>query len=148
MPSALATQLSKNTSLNTELLKNTRKQRHYGFTYLFSSEEAARHDLDSIYALGQNGFAALCALDPLLEELGRDIFSNAGRVVDRTVIPPDQLAALQGALTRFMRRISMYLMEPPAGKVLEWLVRRFRSVEATMTVLLNTCWVTHSHCAG
>ncbi|KAG8879331.1 snoRNA-binding rRNA-processing protein utp10 [Tulasnella sp. 331] len=137
MASALATQLAQGTSLNADLLRNTRKQRHYGFTYLFSSEEAAQHDLDSIYALGQNGFAALCALDTTLEELGRDLFSNAARVADRTVVSPDQLAALQGTLAKFMTRMSMYLMEPPAGKVIEWLVRRFRINEFDVSLVLE-----------
>ncbi|KAG8889028.1 snoRNA-binding rRNA-processing protein utp10 [Tulasnella sp. 332] len=137
MPSALATQLAQGTSLNADLLRNTRKRRHYGSTYLFSSEEAAQHDLDSIYALGQNGFAALCALDTRLEEFGRDLFSNAARAADRTVVPPDQLAALQDTLPPFMTRMSMYLMEPPAGKVIEWLVRRFRINEFNVSLVLE-----------
>ncbi|KAG9005674.1 snoRNA-binding rRNA-processing protein utp10 [Tulasnella sp. JGI-2019a] len=137
MPSALATQLSQNVSLNAELLGNIRRQRHYGFTYLFSSQEAAEHDLDSICALGQNGFAALCVLDPTLEEVGRDIFSNAARAVDRTVIPPEQLVALQEVIARFMWKLSKYLMEPPAGKVLEWLVRRYRINEFDISLVLE-----------
>lgn len=47
MPSALANQLYQNVSVNAAFLDSSRKQRHYGHTYLFSSQEAAEHEGNS-----------------------------------------------------------------------------------------------------
>ncbi len=85
--------------------------------------------MDSIFALGQNGFTALCSIDPVLEDLGKDVFSNAAKGVDRTVVPPEQLEGLKGVLEAFVRRLSGYILDGPTGKVLEWLVRRFRCAD-------------------
>jgi len=128
MVSALAAQLAQGVSLNAALISSSQKRRHYGHTYLFAKEEAGTHDLDSVYAIAQNGFVALASLDSKLESLGEALFSTAARTVDRTLLPPDQLATLKSVLAAFILRLSRFILEPPTAKVIEWLVRRFRFV--------------------
>ncbi|KAF8966928.1 armadillo-type protein [Flammula alnicola] len=52
----------------------------------------------------------------------------------------EAIEELDKAIEEFLWLLSPYLMEPPAGKVLEWLVRRFRinefNVEAILTLFL------------
>lgn len=126
MVSSLAAQLAQGASLNSAFLLSTTKHRHYGHSYLFEPNEAANHDLASVYAIGQNGFMALCSLDTELEHLGRDLFSPTSRNIDRTILPPEQHEALKIGIAGFMRRLSQYILEAPSAKALEWLVRRFR----------------------
>lgn len=128
MVSALAAQLVQGVSLNAAVLSSQQKRRHYAHTYLFPKEEAGKYDLESIYAIAQNGYAALCSLDSKLEELGQNLFSTTAKNVDRTLLPPDQLATLRSQISAFMKRLSQHLLEQPAAKALEWLVRRFRQV--------------------
>lgn len=82
--------------------------------------------MDSIFALAQSGYAALLVIDPSLSQTGDTFLSNAARVVDRTVMPRDQVKELQLSIAAFLRQISKYLLEIPTSKVIEWLVRRFR----------------------
>lgn len=126
MVSSLAAQLAQGASLNSSFLLSATKHRHYGHSYLFEPTEAANHDLASVYAIGQNGFLALCSLDAELERLGKDLFSPASRNIDRTILPPEQHEVVKATIAAFMRRLSQYILEAPASKALEWLVRRFR----------------------
>ncbi|KAG8908257.1 snoRNA-binding rRNA-processing protein utp10 [Tulasnella sp. 403] len=137
MVSALESQLASGASLNSALLLNARRHRHYGYSYLFDAKEAADQDLDSIFALAQNGYAALCILEPKLAESGDVLFSHAARNIDRATLPPEQLSTLKDNLSVFMRRLATYLLEPPAAKVIEWLVRRFRINEFDVTLVLE-----------
>ncbi|KAG8972734.1 snoRNA-binding rRNA-processing protein utp10, partial [Tulasnella sp. 427] len=134
---SLAAQLAQGASLNSAFLLSTTKHRHYGHSYLFEPTEAANHDLASVYAIGQNGFIALGSLDGELERLGRDLFSPTSRNLDRTILPPEQHEALKNSIAAFMRRLSQYLLEAPAAKALEWLVRRFRVNEFDVDAVLE-----------
>ncbi|KAG8912993.1 snoRNA-binding rRNA-processing protein utp10, partial [Tulasnella sp. 417] len=137
MASSLAAQLAQGASLNSAFLLSATKHRHYGHSYLFEPTEAANHDLASVYAIGQNGFIALCSLDTELEPLGRNLFSPASRNVDRTTLPPEQHQALQSSIAAFMRRLSQYILDAPTAKVIEWLVRRFRVNEFDVDLVLE-----------
>ncbi|KAG9044794.1 snoRNA-binding rRNA-processing protein utp10 [Tulasnella sp. UAMH 9824] len=137
MVSSLAAQLAQGASLNSAFLLSATKHRHYGHSYLFEPNEAANHDLASVYAIGQNGFMALCSLDSELEPLGIDLFSPASRNVDRTTLPPEQHQALRANIAAFMRRLSQYILDAPAAKALEWLVRRFRVNEFDVDLVLE-----------
>jgi U3 small nucleolar RNA-associated protein 10 len=48
--------------------------------------------------------------------------------VDRTLLSKDKNEELDGNLKGFLRLLGPWLMEGMVGKVLEWLVRRFRCV--------------------
>ena len=126
MVSSLATQLAQAASVNAQLLSSRSSTKLTTVSYLFSSREAADHDLDTILALAQNGLAQLCAVNSGLSAIPRDLFSDSSRNTDRTLLPHDELAQLNKDLATVLRLISPYLLQSPAAKIIEWLVRRFR----------------------
>jgi U3 small nucleolar RNA-associated protein 10 len=127
MPSALAAQLAQGASLNAaQLLSRSRKRK--ADSYLFSSREAEQHDLESIHALGVNGFTRLKAFVPSLAKFEDILFSDVARDVDRTLLPKDEILEYDRAIASVLRLLSPHILESPTGKVLEWLVRRFRCV--------------------
>ncbi|OBZ74951.1 U3 small nucleolar RNA-associated protein 10 [Grifola frondosa] len=119
MVSSLAAQLAQGASLNSSfLLDNARRKASE--SYLFSAQEARQHDLDSIHALGVNGFLQLKTLDPSLRSYDRVLFSDAGKAMDRTLQSADVVAELDRNLASFLPLLGPYLMDAPTGKVLEW----------------------------
>ena len=122
MPSILATQLSKNVSLNASLLSH-KKQTD---SYLFSSSQASIHDLHSIHALVRNAFIQLSSIQPLVLQYEEPLFSDTIKDLDRTLLTKEQNDVLDSNLAAFLRLCGPWVLEGMVGKVLEWLVRRFR----------------------
>ncbi|KAF5351352.1 hypothetical protein D9758_008071 [Tetrapyrgos nigripes] len=139
MVSSLAAQLAQNASLNSSLLAD-RSRRKPSESYLFTGREADQHDLESIYALGYNGFLQLVSVDAEFEEYEESLFSSAAKATDRTLLSAEENSQLHAAISSFLLALGPYLLEAPAGKVLEWLVRRFRinefDVDAILTLFL------------
>lgn len=125
MASSLAAQIAKGASLNTALLVD-RSRRKPTESYLFTSREADQHDLDSIHALGANAFSRLRSLEPALAPFEEALFSDAAKINDRTLQTADANAELNRVIGSFMPLLGPYLLEATTGKVIEWLVRRFR----------------------
>ncbi|THH26927.1 hypothetical protein EUX98_g7265 [Antrodiella citrinella] len=107
MPTSLAQQLAQTASLNSALGK-----------------EADQHDLDSIHALGVNGFLQLTTLDPDLRSYETKLFSDSAKVTDRTLQPGAVNAELDTSIDGFLPLLGPFLMEIPTGKVIEWLDKR------------------------
>ena len=139
MASALAQQLAQNASLNSALLVD-RSRRKPTASYLFTSREADQHDLDSIHALAVNAFSRLKTVEPALSHYEDSLFSDAAKATDRTLQNAETNAKLNESLNSFLPLLGPYLMEAPTGKIIEWLVRRFRihefNVEAILALFL------------
>lgn len=127
MPSSLATQLAQNLSLNSTLLVD-RARRKPTHSYLFTEREADKHDLESIHALALNAFIQLRQWNPALQSYESSLFSDAAKGTDRTLLPLEEAKELHGRISGFLPLLGSDLMEMPTGRVLEWLVRRFRCV--------------------
>ncbi|KAH9921142.1 uncharacterized protein B0H18DRAFT_1086220 [Fomitopsis serialis] len=127
MASSLAAQLAQGASLNAALLNTSRRRPTE--SYLFSAKEAQQHDLDAIFALGTNGFAQLKRWTPRL-------VSDTAKGTDRTLLPADANAELNKQITSFLPLLGQYLLEAPTGRVVEWLVRRFRINEFNVDDIL------------
>lgn len=125
MASRLAAQLAQNASLNTSLLVD-RSRRKPTESYLFTGREADQHDLESIHALGINGLIQLKSLNPNLKAFEDALFSDAVKDMDRTLLNVAANKELDRSIAAFTKLLGPYLMEAPTGKVIEWLVRRFR----------------------
>ncbi|KIP06398.1 hypothetical protein PHLGIDRAFT_128310 [Phlebiopsis gigantea 11061_1 CR5-6] len=136
MASSLATQLAQNASLNASLLvdRSRRKPTH---SYLFSSREADQHDLDSLHALAVNAFFRLKTVQPILSGYEDALFSEAAKATDRTLQNAETNAKLDESLNSFLPLLGPYLLESPTGKILEWLVRRFRVNEFNVEAILS-----------
>ncbi|KAJ7452113.1 hypothetical protein B0H11DRAFT_1742292 [Mycena galericulata] len=139
MVSSLAAQLAQGASLNTTLLVD-RSRRKASESYLFTGREADQHDLESIYALGVNGFLQLTALNASFAKFEDPLFSDGSKDTDRTLLSSEAIAQLDAAIAGFLSLLSPYLMDAPTGKILEWLVRRFRinelNVESVLALFL------------
>jgi U3 small nucleolar RNA-associated protein 10 len=127
MSSSLAQQLAKNASLNAALYVD-RSRRKATQSYLFTGRDADEYDLETIYSIGVNSFLHLASICPPLEAYEEVLFSERAKNTDRTLLSPDAIAELDKALEEFLALLGPYLMEAPTGRVLEFLVRRFRRV--------------------
>ncbi|KAI0776755.1 hypothetical protein BD413DRAFT_469201 [Trametes elegans] len=140
MVSSLAEQLARSASLNANLLNEKARKQAQSESYLFSPKEARQHDLESLHALGVNGFLQLRALQPAVAPFEQQLFSDAAKALDRTLQPAEQNAKLDAAISSFLPLLGPFLLDAPTGKVLEWLVRRFRihefNVEAIVSLFL------------
>ncbi len=125
MPSSLATQLAQTASLNAALLVD-RARRKPTQSYLFTGREADKHDLDSIHAFALNAFIQLRQWNPAIQRYEDALFSDASKGLDRTLLPADGAKDLNENISAFLPLLGKDLMEMPTGRVLEWLVRRFR----------------------
>ena len=123
--SSLVAQLAQGASLNSNILSQRRK---HSKSYLFTEKEADQHDLESIHALGVNGLLQLSSLDHSLRAYEQALFSDAVKDVDRTLLSADADAELSKNIAGFLTKLGPHLLEPPTGKVIEWLVKRFRYV--------------------
>jgi U3 small nucleolar RNA-associated protein 10 len=127
MPSSLATQLAQGASINSAFLAD-RARRKPTQSYLFTGREADKHDLESIHALAWNAFVQLRQWNPALQSYETPLFSDAAKGLDRTLLPANEAKELNAKISAFLPLLGKDLMEMPTGRVLEWLVRRFRCV--------------------
>ncbi|KAI0692328.1 hypothetical protein BC835DRAFT_1416622 [Cytidiella melzeri] len=135
MASSLAKQLAQGVSLNASLLVD-RSRRQPTQSYLFTPREADQHDLDSIHALGVNGFQRLKSVEPSISIYEDPLFSDAAKTIDRTLRTSEANQELDVAISGLLPLLGPYLLESPAGKVFEWLVRRFRINEFNVETVL------------
>ncbi|KZT68072.1 hypothetical protein DAEQUDRAFT_348588 [Daedalea quercina L-15889] len=135
MTSILAAQLAQSASLNAALL-NTSSRRPTE-SYLFSAKDAQQHDLDAIFALGTNGFTQLKSLDSSFNHFEQSLFSDAAKGTDRTLLPVDANEKLNKQIASFLPLLGPFLLDAPTGRVVEWLVRRFRINEFNVQDILS-----------
>ncbi|KAF9553866.1 hypothetical protein CPC08DRAFT_672807 [Agrocybe pediades] len=134
--SSLATQLAQNVSLNASLLVD-RSRRKPTQSYLFTGREADQYDLESIHALGVNSLLHLASLNPALEKYEDTLFSDRAKETDRTLLTAEAVEELDKAIENLLWLLSPYLIESPTGKIIEWLVRRFRINEFNVEAILS-----------
>jgi U3 small nucleolar RNA-associated protein 10 len=127
MASSLATQLAQSASLNAALLID-KSRRKAVESYLFTGREADHHDLESIHALASNGLLELSTLNPSIRAYESSLLSDAMKGLDRTLLGKEASKELDRSIDGFLALLGPHLMDAPTGKVLEWLVRRFRCV--------------------
>ena len=155
MPTLLAAQLAKSISLNAPLLSESTRKKNLAASYLFTPHTdaggqlhangvAAVDDPDTIYALASNALAQLSHAYPslastLLEEsadVNRLLFSHAAKDTDRTLLARDEGAQLSNAIKMCLAALGPYLLETATGRIIEWLVRRFRVHEFDVPAVL------------
>lgn len=126
MPSSLATQLAQNASLNASILSTSRRKPTE--SYLFPVSQASTHDLESIHFLASNAFLQFKNIQPSCRKYEAALFSDAVKDVDRTLLSKEMDEELNVNLRGFLKVLGPWLMEGISGKLIEWLVRRFRLV--------------------
>ncbi|KAG2204341.1 hypothetical protein INT47_009383 [Mucor saturninus] len=122
--SSLKQQLKK---IGTLDLRNvTEASRKSRASFLFSAREAADQDLETIYSIAYNGIMELVILDEKFAPFEKTLFSERMKSVDRILQTKEENKKLNASIDAFLCQLSPYFLLKPSGKVLEYLIRRFR----------------------
>ncbi|KAF9125924.1 HEAT repeat-containing protein 1 [Mortierella sp. 14UC] len=133
--SSLAQQLKK---IGTaDVTKGYEKATKHRASFLFDSRQAADYDIDTIYSIGVNGITELKQLDAKFAPFEKTLFAESMKSVDRVLQTKEDNAKLDESITLFLRQVSPYFMLKPAGKALEWLIRRFRINEYNIDAIMH-----------
>ena len=139
--SSLADQLAAFNSKSESTKNKVKKGRA---SILFSPEDAADIDSDSIYTMGINGFQELCDLDPRIATFETKLFSKAAKGSNRDLQDADFNADLDLTLLKFLNRASPYALLKPVHKVFEYFVRHFKVHERNVDAFLGCVLPFHS----
>ena len=110
MPSALATQLAQNVSLNAPLLSETARKKHFASSsYLFSSSTKGQiDDIDTIHSLSLNALSQLKQVYPSLAAFDeqslvfRVLFSHRAKETDRTLLTKGGLTEINATVKSWL----------------------------------------------
>ncbi|KAF9583012.1 HEAT repeat-containing protein 1, partial [Lunasporangiospora selenospora] len=117
--------------------KGSERAAKHRASFLFDSKQAADYDLDTIYSIGVNGITELKQLDQKFAPFEKTLFSESMKGMDRTLQGPDENSKLDESIALFLQQLSPYFLLKPAGKAIEWLVRRFRIHELNVDAILS-----------
>ncbi|CAG7851278.1 SubName: Full=Uncharacterized protein {ECO:0000313/EMBL:CCA66475.1} [Serendipita indica DSM 11827] len=129
----LSAQLAQSVSLNARSLKDHKSIE----SYLFSSQQARQHDLDTVFQLAQNGLQLLATSSSSLKTLKSPLLSSPAKFSDRTRLSPEENHILDDQIKDLLFAISPFLTEQGASTIIEWLVRRYRANEFNVDTLLT-----------
>ncbi|KAF9103403.1 HEAT repeat-containing protein 1 [Mortierella sp. AM989] len=118
--------------------RGSEKAAKHRASFLFDSKQAADYDIDTIFSIGANGIAELKQLDPKFQSFEKTLFAESMKSVDRVLQTKEDNAKLDESITLFLRQLSPYFLLKPAGKALEWLIRRFRIHEFNIDAILHS----------
>ncbi|KAG1143849.1 hypothetical protein G6F37_000325 [Rhizopus arrhizus] len=122
--SSLKQQLKKIGTLDLRnVTEGSRKTRP---SFLFTPREAADQDLETIYSIAYNGIMELVILDEKFAPFEKTLFSEKMKSVDRVLQTKEDNDKLDASINSFLCQLSPYFLLKPSGKVLEYLIRRFR----------------------
>lgn len=130
MASSLAAQLAHIRADSSNSLDIKAQKKAHSKSLIFPPHDAALQDFDTIFEICFDGFEELCRIDPRFTEFAGSIFSAQSKYEDRTQMSLDQNQHLDVVLQDFLGLVGERLHLEPAQKAVEWLVRRFRFVDA------------------
>ncbi|CEI94270.1 hypothetical protein RMCBS344292_08484 [Rhizopus microsporus] len=109
-------------------------------SFLFTPREAADQDLETIYSIAYNGIMELVILDDKFAPFEKTLFSEKMKSVDRILQTREENDKLDASINAFLCQLSPYFLLKPSGKVLEYLIRRFRiedfNIESVLKCIL------------
>ncbi|CEG73094.1 hypothetical protein RMATCC62417_08539 [Rhizopus microsporus] len=109
-------------------------------SFLFTPREAADQDLETIYSIAYNGIMELVILDDKFAPFEKTLFSEKMKSVDRLLQTREENDKLDASINAFLCQLSPYFLLKPSGKVLEYLIRRFRvedfNIESVLKCIL------------
>ena len=129
MATELSTQLAHIRARSTNSLDLKAQRRAHSQSLLFDTDVAATQDFDTIYQICIQGFEDLCRLDTRYSVFSQSLFSEQSKHEDRTQLTKAQNEQLDIALESFLNLTGVRILLKPTLKAIEWLIRRFRSVD-------------------
>ncbi|KAJ2807696.1 snoRNA-binding rRNA-processing protein utp10 [Coemansia guatemalensis] len=124
MATSLASQLYRmrnvDRSLSTQRAQKTRA------SFLFDGRQAADMDNQTVFDIGQDGLRELQQINVRFSSYATTLFSVAVKDLDRVQQTREENQKLDESIRGFLFLLAPHFLTRPAGKALEWLVRRFR----------------------
>ncbi|KAJ2892957.1 snoRNA-binding rRNA-processing protein utp10, partial [Coemansia aciculifera] len=141
MASSLASQLYKMRTLD-RVIGNERAH-NVKASFLFDGRQAADLDNQTIFDIGRDGLSELRQMDQRFDVYAETLFSEALKDMDRVLQTKDENNKLDASIRSFLFQLAPYFLTKPAGKAIEWLVRRFRIHEFNARDVLASIMAYH-----
>ncbi|KAJ1887477.1 snoRNA-binding rRNA-processing protein utp10, partial [Kickxella alabastrina] len=127
MASSLASQLYRMRTVD-RMVTGERAQKIRA-SFLFDGHQAADMDNQTIFDIGRDGLNELRKMNNKFSTYANTLFSEAVKDMDRVLQTKEENEKLDKSIQAFLFLLAPYFLTKPAGKALEWLVRRFRIQE-------------------
>ncbi|KAJ2737175.1 snoRNA-binding rRNA-processing protein utp10 [Coemansia sp. BCRC 34962] len=124
MASSLASQLYKMRTLDRAI--GNERTHNVKASFLFDGRQAADLDTQTIFDIGRDGLYELRQINQRFDVYAETLFSESIKDMDRVLQTKEENAKLDGSIRSFLFQLAPHFLTKPAGKTIEWLVRRFR----------------------
>ncbi|KAG2486505.1 hypothetical protein HYH03_014807 [Edaphochlamys debaryana] len=142
MASALASQLQQLAKLRQPALPAALKKGKPSL--LFDYQKAADVDVQTIYDLSCQGLEELVRLEPRFRPYRESLFSRGSLEINPDMQTTEFLAKLDESIHGFCCLLTNHFLSPPAFKVLEYLIRRYKANERNVDSLMTAALPYHS----
>ncbi|KAJ1837686.1 snoRNA-binding rRNA-processing protein utp10, partial [Coemansia sp. RSA 486] len=127
MATSLASQLYRMSTVDR--MVSTERAQKTRASFLFDGKQAADMDMQTIFDIGRDGLSDLCKVDIRFRPYASTLFSEAVKDMDRVLQTREENNKLDETIRSFLFLMARHFLTKPAGKALEWLIRRFRIQE-------------------
>ncbi|KAI9502796.1 hypothetical protein BX070DRAFT_225622 [Coemansia spiralis] len=134
MASSLASQLYQ--MRNVDRIISTERAQKIRASFLFEGRQAADMDNQTVFDIGRDGLEELCKINRRFDVYADTLFSEAVKDLDRVLQTKEENKKLDESIRSFLFQLAPHFLTKPAGKALEWLVRRFRIQEFNVRDIL------------
>ncbi|KAJ2004508.1 snoRNA-binding rRNA-processing protein utp10 [Coemansia thaxteri] len=141
MASSLASQLYKMRTLD-RVVGNERSH-NVKASFLFDGRQAADLDNQTIFDIGREGLSELRRINRRFDGYASTLFSEAVKDMDRVLQTKEENDKLDESIRSFLFLLAPHFLTKPAGKAIEWLVRRFRIQEFNVKDVLAAMFPYH-----
>ncbi|KAJ2692795.1 snoRNA-binding rRNA-processing protein utp10, partial [Coemansia spiralis] len=124
MATSLASQLFRLRGIDRTI--STERAQRIRASFLFDGRQAADIDNQTILDIGREGLRELRQINRRFDRFAATLFSEAAKDMDRVLQTREENDKLDEAIRGFLFLAAPHFLTKPAGKALEWLVRRFR----------------------
>ncbi|KAJ2777084.1 snoRNA-binding rRNA-processing protein utp10, partial [Coemansia linderi] len=124
MASSLASQLYKMRTLDRAI--GNERTHNVKASFLFDGRQAADLDTQTIFDIGRDGLYELRQINQKFDVYAETLFSESIKDMDRVLQTKEENAKLDDSIRSFLFQLAPHFLTKPAGKTIEWLVRRFR----------------------
>ncbi|KAJ1644791.1 snoRNA-binding rRNA-processing protein utp10 [Coemansia asiatica] len=127
MATSLASQLYRMRTVDR--MVGTERSQKIRASFLFDGKQAADMDIQTIFDIGRDGLRDLCKTNSRFQVYATTLFSEAVKDMDRVLQTKKENNKLDETIRSFLYLLAPQFLTKPAGKALEWLIRRFRIQE-------------------
>ncbi|KAJ2582936.1 snoRNA-binding rRNA-processing protein utp10, partial [Coemansia sp. RSA 1836] len=124
MASSLASQLYKMRTLDRAI--GNERAHNVKASFLFDGRQAADLDNQTIFDIGRDGLYELRQMNQRFDVYADTLFSESVKDMDRVLQTKEENGKLDESIRSFLFQLAPHFLTKPAGKTIEWLVRRFR----------------------